>query len=193
MEVHMTEINEICSLSPEDLEARRKELRTGLVPMARGKEKLPDGIALFFDSTAEMRRELDAFVAFENQCCPGVGFSVQEVPGALRLEITTGSSGASLFANLGIDGVPSWVGPDQAGARGWLRLVRSAGLGAIGAFVLFCLVPIGLVAVLGAQLAAPFGALDNPWIIGSGALIFGGLLWRWERRREAARASTFGC
>ena len=63
--------------------------------------------------------------------------------------------------------------------------------------MLFCVVPIGLVAILGAKFAAPLGALDNPWVIGAGALVFAALLWRWERRREAVRAeqrtSAGGC
>lgn len=191
----MTEISEVCNLSARDREIRRKELRDGLVSKAHGKEAMPDGLALFFDATAEMRSELDAFVAFENQCCPGLGFSVRDAPGGLRLEITGVDPGAGFFTSIGIDGVAEATRTEQPESPGWLRLVRPAGLGAIGAVVLFCGVPIGLVAVLGAQFAAPLGVLDNPWIIGAGALVFAGFLWRWERRREAARASAgnYGC
>ena len=187
----MTDIRAICNLSDEDLEARRAQLREGLFPQARGREELPDGLVLLFDETPEMRDELDAFVAFERECCPGLDFSVRDASGALRLEIRGIDPRASVFAGIGAAG-----GSEKLKRRGWARLLRSAGLGGIGAFVLFCLVPIGLVSVLGAQLAAPLGALDNPWVLGAGALVFARFLWRWERRREAARAqraSAEGC
>ena len=83
----MTEIRAICNLSDEDLEARRAQLREGLVSKARGREELSDGLALRFDATPELREELDAFISFERKCCPGLDFSVRDESGALRLEI----------------------------------------------------------------------------------------------------------
>ena len=192
----MSDVRAFCNLSDEDFEARRTKLRGDLIPRARGREELSDGLAFFFDATPEMREELEAFVAFERECCPGLGFSVQDEAGALRLEIHGIDPSSSTFAGIG-DAVESEPPSESRERGGWLRLVRSAGLGAVGAFVLFCVVPIGLVAVLGAQLAAPFGALDNPWAVGAGTLVFAALLWRWERRRDAARAaasaSSCGC
>ncbi len=176
----MTDIRAICNLSDEELAARRKELREELVPQARGREELSDGLALLFDATPEMREDLDAFVVFERECCPGLDFSVRDAPGALRLEIRGIDPGASVFAGLGE--VAEHEKPERAG---WTRLLRSAGLGTAGAFVLFCVVPIGVAAVVGAQLAAPLGALDNPWAVGAGGVVFAALLWLWERRRAA--------
>ncbi len=173
----MSDVRACCNLSDADFEARRTELRTRLLPLARGREELPDGLAVLFDATPRMREELDAFVAFERECCPGLDFSVQDASGALRLEIHGIDPRGSVFASVGV----------ESEGRGWLRLLRSAGLGAIGAFVLFCVVPIGLVAVLGSQLAGPLLGLDNPWVVGGGTLVFAALLWRWERRR--ARSS----
>jgi hypothetical protein len=183
----MTDISKICNLTVEDRQARLRELRTKLLPLARGKQELPDGIALFFDAGASLRSELDAFVDFERQCCPGLGFSVQDAPGELRLEITGIDPSASVFADIGIAHTAHRAASAQREPSDWLRLVRSAGLGAIGAFVLFCLIPIGLVAALGAQFAGPLAGLDDPWIIGAGTLLFAAILWRWERRREAVR------
>ena len=57
---------------------------------------------MFFDSTPEMRSELDAFVAFENECCPGSGFSVRDASGALRLEITVIDRRGSVVADAGL-------------------------------------------------------------------------------------------
>ena len=175
----MSDVRACCNLSDADFEARRTELHSKLLPLARGREELPDGLAVLFDATPRMREELDAFVAFERECCPGLDFSVQDRSGALRLEIHGIDPRASVFAGVGVAA--------ESEGRGWLRLLRSAGLGAIGAFVLFCLVPIGLVAILGAQLAAPLLVLDSPWVVGGGTLAFAALLWRWERRR--ARSS----
>ncbi len=181
----MTEIRAICDLSDEAFEARRAQLREGLVSKARGREELSDGLALRFDATPELREELDAFISFERKCCPGLDFSVRDESAALRLEIRGIDPEASLFAGIG-----AARGSERRAGRGWQRLLRSAGLGAIVAFVLFCLVPIGLVALLGAQLAAPLGALDNPFAVAAGGLVFAVLLWRWERRREAARLES---
>lgn len=203
----MTDIRAICNLTDEQYEARRSELREGLISRVRGREELSDGLALSFEPTPEMREELDAFVTFERECCPGLGFSLEDSSGTLRLEIRGIDPGASVFDGIGRSSGsehPGSVmsraresgsenaGSNTTGSRGWLRVVRSAGLGAIGAFVLFCVVPIGLVALLGAQLA-PLGALDDPWAVGAGTLVFGGLLWRRERRREAVRASAGSC
>ncbi len=186
----MTDIRTICNLSDKELAARRKELREGLLPQARGREDLSDGLALFFDASPELREELEAFVAFERECCPGLGFSVRDVSGALHLEIRGIDPRASIFA--GVGEVAEHEKPERAG---WIRLLRSAGLGTAGAFVLFCVVPMGIAAVGGAQLAASLGALDDPWAVGAGGVVFAALLWLWERRRAAARkasASTGG-
>ncbi len=181
----MTDIRAICNLSDEDLEARRVQLREGLIPQARGREELSDGLAFLFDATPELREELDAFVAFERECCPGLDFSVRDASGALRLEIRGVDPEASVFAGIG-----AARGSEKLAGRGGLRLLRAAGLGVVAAFVLFCVVPIGLLALLGAELAAPLGALDDPFAVAAGGLVFAVLLWRWERRREAARLES---
>ena len=189
----MSDIRAICNLSDSDFEARRTQLREGLFLQIRGREELPDGVALLFDATPKLREELGDFVAFESECCPGLGLSVHEDSGALRLEVRgldLGASDVAGFAERGESG--------KLEASGWRRLLRSAGLGAVGSFVLFCGVPIGAVAVLGTQLPAPFGALDNPWAIGAGTLVFVVWFWRWEQRRARARvkrasAGSCGC
>lgn len=111
-------MSEICTLSDEDREVRRKELRDGLVPLARAKQELPDGIALLFDASAEIRSELDAFVAFETRCCPVLEFSVREVSGGLRLEITGMDPGGSLFSGLEIADISAEKESEQREASG---------------------------------------------------------------------------
>jgi hypothetical protein len=184
----MNDVRGSCNLSDEAYEARRKALRRELLPQSRGRKALGDGVAILFAATPELREALDEFVGFERECCPGLGFSVEEVDGALRLEIHGIDPASEAFADVAPEAESA---AEEAG--GWLRALRSVGLGAVGAFALFCLVPMALVAVLGAELAGPLFALDDPKAVAAGGIVFGGLLWRWERRRAAARAEARGC
>ena len=97
----MSDVRAICNLSDEEHEARRTHLRETLFPQVRGREELSDGLAFRFDATPKMREELEAFVSFERECCPGLGFSLQDAPGALRLEIRGIDPQASVFAGIG--------------------------------------------------------------------------------------------
>jgi hypothetical protein len=103
----VTDIREACNLSDDEYAARRAKLREGLMPLARGRENLSDGLALLFDRSAQRREQLEAFVAFERECCPGLEFSVRDTPGALRLEIRGIDPNASAFAGLGLSAVAS--------------------------------------------------------------------------------------
>jgi len=184
----MTDMREHCNLSDEDHEARWKEVRQKLLPQARGREALADGVVLLFDATPALREELDAFVAFERECCPGLRWFVQDAAEALRLEIRGVDPHAAIFAGVGQPNEPDTL--TSAGApppvrRGWKQILHSAGLGTVGALVLFCAVPLGAAGVFGVTMLS---GLDNPWAIGSGAVVFGGLAWLWERRRNTARA-----
>lgn len=178
----MKDIREVCQLSGEALTARRGELRRELLPHVRGRERLPDGIALGFEASDAMRAALTAFVDFERRCCPGLRVSWSETEGALRLEIRGLDPDADVLEDLGVPAERSWM-PGLAGAA------RSAVGGVGGAFVLFCLVPMGAAALLGAELAAPLRALDHPLVIGLGGAALAGWLWRRERRR----ATGCGC
>jgi len=80
----MTDVREICNLSDEDLEARRAELAGGLIPKARARKNLSDGVVFSFDATPELRDELNAFVAFEGECCPTLDVS------SIQCEMTDG-------------------------------------------------------------------------------------------------------
>lgn len=208
----MTEIRAICNLSDEEFTARRKELREGLMPLVRGREKLSDGLALFFDASTPIREELEAFVAFERECCPGLGFSVHDTPGALRLEIRGVDPNASLFAGAGAEtggasDAAAELGAEPGlfaqretherfGALRALRALRTLGIAGAVALLVCCVVPIGIAALVGAKLAAPLSALDNPWVIALGTVGFASLLWRRERVRASrarAAAGTGGC
>ena len=93
----MSDIREICNLSDEELDARRRELRAELLPHVQRRGALPDGVALTFEATSDRRRALEDFVAFERGCCPGLRFALREDDGALTLEIHGLDPEASLF------------------------------------------------------------------------------------------------
>lgn len=194
-----TELRAICNLNDEELPARLEELRGGLLSKATNREELPDGLALYFDASPEMRDELEAFLAFERECCPSLGHSFHDVPGALRLEIRGIAPNASLFADVPLNPVGSRsptrsAEPDTPERpTGW-RLLASLGVGTALSFLVFCILPIGIAAVVGAQLAAPLGALDNPWLVGGGGIAVTAFWWRWKRSRQAATATEkCGC
>jgi hypothetical protein len=180
-----TDIEAICNLSDDDLEERRKELEEVLLPMVLAREPLPNGIALSFPANSENRRVLDAFVAFERNCCPGLGFDLRNADDSLRLEITGISPGSRLFA-----GVPKAAGIENPSRDRWRRLLSSAGLGVLGALIACCILPLGVIALLGTATAAPLTSLDNPWIISGSALLFAGVIWQWQRRRDRIRAAS---
>jgi hypothetical protein len=97
----MTDVRTICRLSDEDFEARRAQLRKSLFPRVRAREELPDGLVLLFEATPELRGELDDFVAFERECCPGLELSLADDSGTLRLEIRGIDPLAGDFAGVG--------------------------------------------------------------------------------------------
>ena len=174
-------MSQTCHLTDEELEARRRMLREQWVPHIRSRAALPDGVSFTFEATPERRRALEEFVAFERDCCPGLRFSQHEEAGALRLEIHGVDPQANLFREGGGGG-----GPVQAGTSLAVRVVRAGGLGAVGAFALFCGVPLAVAAVAGARFAAPLGVLDHPLALGLGALLLSAGVWVWERRRAGA-------
>ena len=185
-----TDIREICDLSDEDRETRRASLHKRLFVFVRRRQELPDGLALYFDETPEMRAELDEFVEYERGCCSSIGWSVRSESGALRLEIKGIDPRSAAFATAGsVATEPS----DTKQPGLWPRLLRSIGFGSVGAVLVCCVLPLGVMAVVG---ATPLLLLDNPWVIGASALGLGGFLWHREgrhKKRRAAGESAAGC
>lgn len=178
-------MSEICSLTDEELEARRRLLREQWVPHIRKRTALSDGVAFTFEATPERRRDLEDFVASERGCCPGLRFSQQEGAGTLRLEIHGLDPEVRLFSEGG-----KGEGHAAAGSSVVVRVMRAGGLGAVGAFALFCGVPIAVAAVAGARFAAPLGALEHPLALGLGTLLLSAGVWIWEQRRARKRPGT---
>lgn len=185
MTTELDEIRNLCNLPDEELKARRAQMSQELFAFVRKREELPTGLALYFDETPERRVQLEEFVAAERICCSGIGWSMGTDSGALRLEISGIDPKSAAFASIGSASVET---PGM-----WPRLLRSIGFGSAGAFFFCCLLPLGIVAVIG---ATPLLLLDNPWVIAGSALGLGGFMWHWEgrrRARHAVRESASGC
>lgn len=182
---------EICTLSPEQLDERVAMIRSEIAPGVIGRAEQPDGVAWEFESSAEMRAKLEGLAARERQCCGSdLAFEVSDdrEAGRLRFEIRGVHAGA--FRMLESDAPTASSAPRSRETSTWQRLARagSAGLG-VSLFVC-CVLPIGLVALVGASVARPLLQLDQPWVIGSSALAFGAAAWLYERRRAARAANA---
>ena len=190
----MTDIREICRLSDQELEARRGQLSRGLASRIRGRRDLQDGMVLAFDSSPENREELNAFIAFERECCPTLDFALGEASGGLELEIRGIDPQSDYFGGIGAD-VGLEVESAAGSSRRWRRVLSSVGLGALGALSVCCLLPFAAAALFGTAVVLPLTNLDNPWSISASALVFAGGIWFWQARRETTRAaaSPGGC
>ena len=189
MTIEVDEFREICNLPDEELEARRTRVSQELFAFVRKREERPEGLALYFDETPEMREQLNQFVAAERVCCSSLDWSVHNDSGALRLEINGIDPRSAAFASVGSgSGLPEELEPEGSGI--WPRLFRSIGLGSFGAIFVCCVLPLGIAAVVG---TTPLLFLDNPWLIAGSAVGLGGFLWHWEGRRKANSAAGCGC
>lgn len=146
----------VCSLSEEEKRERRQMIRKQLEPHLRRRQKLADGLAFEFDPQA--RAQVEELVELERECCGPLTIELRDDGERLRLEMRD---------------------PPRP------RMLRSLGLGTAGSLALFCGVPLALAAAFGSAAVAPLLGLDDPWIVGAGALALGGALLLLERRRHA--------
>jgi len=111
----MTEdsVDDVCSLAPDELEARRRRIRAEILPHVERKLDLPDGFACDFDS--RMKAKLEDLVALERECCGGLDWKVLDLAdGGVRLEVRgNGAAGVARFLD---DGGTFSSGPPQGRA-----------------------------------------------------------------------------
>jgi len=163
----------VCNLPEAEREDRLTLMRTQLMPKALQRERLANCAAWEFP--VSMRAELDELVRFERECCPTLGWELREKGSdQLRLEVTGLDPESELLTSM--------LGDE--GSKG--GLLKSSLLGLSASFVVFCVLPIGAVALGGGALAASLSRLDNPYVIGAGALGFGAIAWFFDRRRKRA-------
>jgi len=72
------------------------------------------------------------------------------------------------------------------------RLAQAAGIGAGIGFFLCFVVPIGIVAVAGAAVAAPLAKLEDPLVVSAASAVLAIPAWFWLKRRDA-RSGEAGC
>ena len=171
---------DVCSLPPDQLEARRRMIRSEILPRVLREENLRDGFACEFD--AGMRSRLEEWVALERECCSSLDWKVLRAPGGcVRLEVR--GTGARAVAQLAL-------GRGKQGSQ--LRrasglLAGAGGLGFAGAFFLCCVLPaLALAAFGGTALVVSLARLDEPGTIAGFSLLLATLAW-WVLRRRARR------
>ena len=176
---------DVCSLPPDEFRDRLAMIRSEIFLHVKRAEKLPDGFAVEFDRSRDIRAKLERLVKLEQECCKSLRWSLQESPdsGTLRLVVQGMDPRSGLLESLD----RAMKGPRSE--DGQLALVAKAGgLGLGVSFFVCCILPIGIAAVAGAAAAASFAKLDNPLAIGAGSLVMAVPAWLFMRRR-AARAN----
>ena len=176
---------EVCTLSAGGLEERLAWIRAEILVHAVSRERSPDGITWELEDVPGLTAKLDRLVVLERECCSGIVFEHRPSATARRrvLEVRGIDPRAAVFAALQDPGEPP---------RLVERIAKAAGLGTLLSLLVCCVLPIGAVALLGAAATAPFASLDDPWLIGGSALLFGGGAFAWQSWRRAASASTRG-
>ena len=179
----------VCTLPRRALSERIAWIRDEILPHARRRERLADGIAWELEAAPGLAANLDQLVALERDCGGGIVFAhmPSREPGRLRLEIRGVDPDADLFRELGADSESTRAGSGRA------RLAKAGGLGLLGALVGCCAVSLAASALLGGAAATAFARLEEPWAIGLVALAAASLAWWWLGRRSASRSCGPAC
>lgn len=177
-------LSDLCTLTEEQLAERRTWVEREIAPHARRRLKLDDGVAWEFDASPQTRERLEHLAELERRCCgpADLSFAVRsEGDDTLRFEILGANAAALARA---ID-----TGTDSPRSRTIARVARTAGIATFAAVLVCCLVPIGVATLVGAAVAGPLHELDDPWVIGGVAAVFGIGMWQFEKRSAKKRAT----
>ena len=76
-----------CSLAAAELEERLRRFKQLTASALLESSPTPAGVRLRLRADAAVRRELDALIAAEAECCPFLSFRVDQDAAAIRLDI----------------------------------------------------------------------------------------------------------
>ncbi len=174
-----------CNLPTEEFQDRLAMIRRDILPLAKRREELTDGLAFEFEQSPGMKKTLEDFIAFERECCSGLTGGLEQTEAAqLRLSIRGLSPSSEFFQTVG----GTTATPRSEFVR---RIAQSLGLGVGTALLVCCIAPIALAAIVGASVAAPFAKLDNPATIALASVTTAAAAWFWLKRR--ARKAACEC
>ena len=93
-----TDLPIVCTLLPDQLNARAAELLPGLAARAKSRERIDGGYRFEFGATSEILRAIGSTIDAERQCCRFLRFQIIVEPddGPVRLDVT-GPAGATEF------------------------------------------------------------------------------------------------
>ena len=84
-----------CTLPAEQRPGRRELFRREILPHLSRASRSPDGISWEFTASPGLQASLERVVALERECCAGLEFRIDELPGgALRLRVRGPGAGA---------------------------------------------------------------------------------------------------
>ncbi len=183
----MSQLIDQCTLQEDARRVRREELRRDFVPRIRAARRLPDGLALGFETDAETQEVVDDFVAFEQDCCSFARFTTYRdaANSRLWLEIRGPEGTAELLRQI----IPESVKIEDATAA-FSRPLRAgvSGVAASLGALLLCATPalpfaLGALGIGGALGTVGWwvDVLSIPALVLSSALI----AWAFYRRRRS--------
>jgi len=178
-------VETLCNLPEEELRARIEVLRRDLLPHVRSATALPDaaGVTLEFPAKPALREQLEQLVEFERLCCGGLDWTLDMNDAQrLKLSIEGAAPDSAFFAQLGTELAPGNPGGEST-PHGIAGFAKAGVVGISVAFLLFCVLPIGLAG--GATLAAWLEPLDHPTVVLLGGAAFAIPAWRLLHRRRA--------
>jgi hypothetical protein len=170
----------VCTLPPDDLEARLAWIRDEILPHARTRERFANGLAWELEAAPGLAEKLDRLVALERACCGGITWQVAEgfEPGRLRLEVRGVDPDAPVFRSSG-------AAPPTRRAR----LAKAGVAGVLATLTVCCALPVLAAALVGGAATAGLAVLDDPVVIALGTLAASGAAWWWLGRRARSSCS----
>ena len=181
------ELRKMCTLSDNQLAARLAEIRKDILPHVHKSEAVEDGYDLELSDVPGLRAKIERVITLERECCEGLQFELSDAPqpGQLHLEIRGVNPQAQTLSQL--FGETKTRGENIPQRSPLRRMLSSAGIGLVGSFVIFCVLPISLAAVLGASATAYVAKLDSLPVLAVAAIAFGGMAWWFQRQRSTLK------